>query len=78
MVHALNEVWRTLVSGGWMLDVRPLCAQWPLEVMVNGAPSLAGTVDGSPQIEDEVASNKAIAQVVITNQWHDQKRAGGE
>ncbi len=64
MVHALEQVWRVLAPGGWMLDLRPLSADWPLEVIVADEPVLAGTVDGSPSLPDEVAANAATADLV--------------
>ena len=64
MVHALEEVWRVLVAGGWMVDLRPVSTDWPLEVIIDGRPMHAGTVDGSPSLADQIASDAAIAEMM--------------
>jgi hypothetical protein len=67
MVHALEEVWRVLAPGGWMVDLRPMAGNWPMEVLDAagaGAPLFAGTVDGSPSLRDEVPANAATARMV--------------
>ena len=32
MVHALEEIHRTLRPGGLLIDLRPLLDRWPVEV----------------------------------------------
>ncbi len=64
MVHALREAWRVLLPQGIMIDLRPLCADAPLEVVFTGGSALAGQVDQSPGIAHEVAADQAIESVV--------------
>jgi len=46
-----------------MIDLRPVSDDWPMEVVVAGEPVLAGYVDGTLLIEDQIASDAAIAIV---------------
>jgi hypothetical protein len=64
MVHALEEVWRVLVSGGRLVDLRPIASNWPVEVLIDGRPTLAGKVDDSSRIPDDTASNNSITEAV--------------
>ncbi len=64
MVHALQEAWRVLHPSGILIDLRPLCADAPLEVVRTGSSALAGQVDMSPDIAQEVAADQAIESVV--------------
>lgn len=75
MVHALEEVWRVLERGGWLVDVRPVPADWPLEVLIDGRPSPAGCVDGSPKKPDQLAADEAIAQVIRRGMFEQEERA---
>jgi hypothetical protein len=64
MVHALHEAWRVLLPKGILIDLRPLCADAPLEIVFTGGCELAGPVDMSPEIADEIAADQAIESVV--------------
>jgi hypothetical protein len=64
MVHALKEIWRVLVPRGWLLDVRPLSASTPLEVVAGKQVWPAGRVDDSAGLPDEHAANEALRTVV--------------
>ncbi len=63
MVHALHEAWRVLLPQGILVDLRPLCADAPLEIVFTGGCALAGQVDMSPGIAQEVAADQAIQSV---------------
>lgn len=64
MVHALHEAWRVLLPQGMLIDLRPLCADAPLEIVFTGGCALAGAVDMSPDIALEIAADQAIDSVV--------------
>lgn len=65
MVHALEEVWRVLHAGGWMVDLRPVSTDWPLDVVTGSTPARAGTVDGSKSLDDQEASDAAIETMLV-------------
>jgi hypothetical protein len=64
MVHALKEIWRVLVPRGWLLDLRPLAANAPLEVVAGNQVWLAGRVDESGGLPDDHAANESLRTVV--------------
>jgi len=66
MVHALQEVWRTLRPGGWMIDLRPVADHWPLEVVKDDTIITTGTIDGTLLMADQRASDEAIS--IVCNQ----------
>lgn len=63
MVHALNEIWRVLVPGGTLTDLRPFGARWPVEIVSGPEVWPAGLVDGSQDFPDDLAANAAIKHV---------------
>ena len=74
MVHALNEIHRTLVSGGILIDLRPFVDLSPVEVVSSSPPRLAGRVNQLPadRANDE-AANTAIARAGEQN-WFIRER----
>ena len=60
MVNALKEMWRVLRADGVLLDIRPIAARWPLEVLVNDVWESAGRFDDSPSLPDDEASDRAL------------------
>lgn len=64
MVHALQEIWRTLVPGGRLIDLRPHFAQFKpaVEMIVNGRPTFVGLLDEPAEDPDDVASDSAMEQ----------------
>jgi hypothetical protein len=75
MVHALKEIWRVLVPGGLLLDLRPLCTSWPVEVVTGERVMRAGALDDSLALSDDLAANRAIAHVV-SERWFTREREG--
>jgi hypothetical protein len=65
MVHALKEAHRVLVPQGTMVDVRPLSVDVPLEILCEGGRESAGMIDTSPDIELDIAADKAIESILI-------------
>ena len=64
MVHALKEAYRVLIPQGIMIDVRPLSVDVPLEIIYKGGSESAGIIDMSPDIDLDIAADRAIASVV--------------
>ena len=64
MVHALEESWRVLAPGGQLVDIRPLTSNPPLEVIFNEEISIAGQVDDSADLPDDIAANQAVTEVI--------------
>jgi hypothetical protein len=64
MVHALNESWRVLKQGGWLIDIRPYSLSPPVEVVMDNKASIAGPIDSSAGIPDDEAADSAIKEVI--------------
>lgn len=62
MVHALREIWRVLAPEGVLIDLRPLSAGWPVEVVVGQQAAVAGLVDDSPGVPLDTAANESLEQ----------------
>jgi hypothetical protein len=75
MVHALKEIWRVLVPGGILLDLRPVSTGWPVEVVAGERVIRVGALDDSLAMGDDLAANRAIEQV-IHDGWLIRERAG--
>jgi len=74
MVHALNQIWRTLVPGGLLLDLRPYSNMRPLEVGSGARYSVAGPVDDSLGLIDDIPASAAIAQAAREG-WFELERS---
>ncbi len=66
MVHALQEAVRVLDPYGVLVDVRPICVNAPLEILSPSGSRLAGLVDMSPDIEDDIAADNTIKDAVVS------------
>ena len=64
MVHALNEIWRVLMPGGFLIDLRPFNARWPVEIFAGDTVLPAGLIDDTQGFPDSLAANNAIEQIV--------------
>jgi hypothetical protein len=73
MVHALKEIWRVLIPGQSLIDLRPLGGQSRVEVMAGSQLQFAGLVDESADQQDDLAADNAIAQAVVEG-WFSQVR----
>jgi hypothetical protein len=63
MVHALRELCRTVPSNGTVIDLRPLAASWPIEIVSVRERKMAGSVSNLPAgLADDAAANEAFAQ----------------
>jgi hypothetical protein len=64
MVHALEDVWRVLIPGGILLDLRPFASNPPLEVIdAEGVVLPVSRLDDAPGMGDDIAANDAIGRV---------------
>ena len=64
MVHALREIWRALTPGGLLLDLRPLSANMPVEVVGVERAAMAGYLDTAPEAyTDDRAADAAMGAV---------------
>lgn len=74
MVHALGEIHRTLAPEGVLIDLRPLCDRWSIEVFSARETRQTGRVtDLPPGLEDDAAANRAMAQAE-SNGWFMRER----
>jgi hypothetical protein len=64
MVHALSEIHRVLVPDGVLIDLRPLCDRWGVEVFSARETHETGHLTDLPvAVEDDEAANQAMASV---------------
>ena len=66
MVHALHEIQRVLIPGGYLIDLRPFIEKPPLEIVSNDEIIPAGFVDTADGYLDDLAANEAMKQVEET------------
>lgn len=69
MVHALGEIHRVLAPDGVLIDLRPLCDRWSVEVVSARETHVTGYVTDLPLgLADDAAANRAMAQAEA-NGW---------
>ena len=66
MVHALLECWRVLGREGTLVDLRPLHADRPVELLTNGSCFVPGHVVDITGEADDAACAKAVDHVVCS------------
>ena len=75
MVHALQEIRRTLLPSGLLIDLRPLLKRWPVEVVWSGGYQKVGRLTDLPEgLADDAAANRAMDEVAH-NGWFSLERA---
>ena len=73
MVHALAEIRRVLVPQGILVDLRPICSQWEIQVFSAHETRETGRVTDLPLgIEDDQAATQAMAEAE-SNGWFTRK-----
>ncbi len=61
MVHALEEIRQILAPDGILIDLRPIAANWPIEVVSRRERRLAGRVaDSAEDLENDAAANQSL------------------
>ena len=64
MVHALEEIKRTLVPRGLLIDLRPILEGWPVEVAWGSGYRKVGRLTNLPRgLSDDEAANRAMDEV---------------
>jgi hypothetical protein len=64
MVHALDEIRRTLKTNGILIDLRPVESSWSVEVSSSADYQLAGRLNDTPTgLKDDEAAFKAMREV---------------
>ena len=66
MVHALEEVWKAVRTGGIVIDLRPISLDIPLLILTPAGWKSAGQPDQSPDRIHDLAANQAVRTVVQT------------
>lgn len=60
MVHALEEVWRVIEADGWLIDIRPVSSNPPLDIILKDEVQSAGEIDDSASVLDDDLANDAL------------------
>lgn len=63
-MHALEEAWRVLRRGGMLIDIRPVVSRPLVEVLISDVVATAGRIDDTADLDDGIASDKAMAQAL--------------
>jgi hypothetical protein len=70
MVHALDEIRRTLKTNGTLIDLRPVSSNWSVEVSSLAGYQLAGRLNDMPTgLADDEAAFKAMREVE-SRKWY--------
>lgn len=63
-MHALDEIKRTLVPGGLLVDLRPILESWPVEVAWGSGYQEVGRLTDLPEgLSDDRAADDAMDEV---------------
>ena len=73
MVHALDEIRRTLKPNGILIDLRPVESNWSVEIVSSAGWQAAGRLRDMPAaVEDDEAAFKAT-RAAESNGWYSKK-----
>lgn len=74
MVHALDEIHRTLKPKGTLVDLRPVEANWQVEVVSSAGWQAAGRLNDLPAaVADDEAAFRAMREAE-SNGWYVKKK----
>ncbi len=74
MVHALDEIRRTLKPNGMLIDLRPVEANWSVEIVSSAGWQAAGRLSDLPvALADDEAAFQAMREVE-SNGWYIKKQ----
>jgi hypothetical protein len=73
MVHALDEIRRTLKPNGILIDLRPVEANWSVEIVSSAGYQVSGRLSDQPAavVDDEAAFNAMRA--AESKGWYSKK-----
>ena len=63
MVHALQDVHRVLVDGGYMIDLRPVGVEYALEVVTDEHVIPVGDADAAGRAARDEGANQAAEKI---------------
>ncbi|MDO9300489.1 MAG: hypothetical protein Q7T89_03860 [Anaerolineales bacterium] len=70
MVHALDEIRRTLKPNGILIDLRPVESSWSVEISSSAGCQLSGRLNDMPKgLADDEAAFKAMREVE-SRRWY--------
>ena len=70
MVHALDEIRRTLKTNGTLIDLRPVESNWSVEIVSSAGWQVAGRLSDLPAaVADDEAAFKAMREVE-SRRWY--------
>jgi hypothetical protein len=68
MVHALEEIERVLIPLGFLIDLRPLLEQWPVEIAWGNEYRQIGRLTDLPEgLSDDKAADRAMDEAARYN-----------
>ena len=71
MVHALDEIRNVLIPDGILIDLRPLAAQWHVEVVSARETRQTGDMTDLPLgLEDDTAANQSMLEAERRGWFH--------
>jgi hypothetical protein len=77
MVHALDEIRRTLKTNGSLIDLRPVSSNWSVEISSSTSYQLAGRLNDMPVgLADDEAAFKAMREVESRGWYIKEKEEG--
>jgi hypothetical protein len=75
MVHALEEIKRSLVPGGLLVDLRPVADQWQVELFSAQVCQEVGRLQDLPEgLADDVAAAEAV-EYILQAGWFTQEKS---
>ncbi len=64
MVDALRNTWAALAPGGTLIDLRPMSARYPIEVVTSRRAVQIGEVDATGMVSADLAADRAMREAL--------------